>query len=207
MSKGWMAAALVRLYPAAWRREYGAELIDILLTQPLGLRVVADVAWSGLRQRALTAEPSTILGAASMLIILGAFLLAGGDTTAVLRPSAMTFPTVTVRFLDSDVYAFLLIGCGYRTYLRHRGTAKRSGVAAMKMSLIAGMPIMAGALLMTAALLDLRAPGASVEPTSAWAMFVAPLARLPGSWLWGMVGGQFGKWVARRQRTTAGSSP
>ena len=206
MTRDWMVATLLLLYPAAWRRDYGEELAGVLLERPLSPRVIADVVSSGLGLRARAAEPSTILGVASMLIILGAFVLAGDDTTAVLRPSAMTLPAVTVRFLDSDIYAFLLIGCGYWTYLRHRGTAKRSGVAAMKMSLIAGMPIMAGALLMTAAVLDLRVPGAPVHPPSAWDILVAPLSRLPGSWPWGSVGGQVGKWMVRRQTRAAASS-
>ena len=30
MTKDWLIAALLRIYPAAWRREYGVELTDIL---------------------------------------------------------------------------------------------------------------------------------------------------------------------------------
>jgi hypothetical protein len=201
MTKDWVVATLLRIYPAAWRREYGDELIAILQERPLGARVIADVAWNGILLRVRAAEPSTILGVASMLIILAGFVLTGGayGHDAMLRPSSMTFPTVTVAFLDSNVYAFLLIGCGCWTYLRHGETAKRAGVAAMKMSLIAGMPIMVGALLMTTAILDLSVPAAPLHPPSAWAMLVAPLARLPGSWIWGAVGGQLGKWIARRR--------
>ena len=202
MSKDWLVAALLRLYPAAWRREYGAELTDILLARPLSARVIGDVLWSGLRQRALTAEPSTILGFASLSIIVAGFVLVG-DT---LRPSSKTFPAVTVTFLASEVYAFLLIGCGCWTHLRHGGTAKRCGVAAMKMSLIAGMPIMAGALLMMIGLVGVGVPAAPLHYPSAWSILVAPLARLPEAWLWGTIGGQLGKCIARRrQRTVAGS--
>ena len=208
MTKEGVIAALLLLYPAAWRREYGDELTGILLSRPLGARVLADILWHGLVHRGRAAEPSTVLGVASMLVIVAGYVLTGrvygNGATAVLRPSAMTFPSVSVTFLDSRAYAFLLIGCGCWTYLRHRGTAKRSGVAAMKMTLIAAMPIIGGALLMTAALVDLRGH----HPPSAWAMLVAPLARLPGSWLWGALGGQFGKWIAARRRalTPAGSS-
>jgi hypothetical protein len=38
-----VVTALLRLYPAAWRNEYGAELTDILLTGPLSARVIGDV--------------------------------------------------------------------------------------------------------------------------------------------------------------------
>jgi hypothetical protein len=44
--------SLIRTYPEAWRREYGPELADILLASGLGPRVVANVLWSALRQRA-----------------------------------------------------------------------------------------------------------------------------------------------------------
>lgn len=50
-----IVAALVRLYPSAWRSEYGAELTDVLLARPVGRRV--------------TRVPrSTILGLAAMLL-------------------------------------------------------------------------------------------------------------------------------------------
>ena len=70
MTKDWLIAALLRIYPAAWRREYGAELTAILQGRPLGLRVMTDVLWNGLRLRVRAAEPSTILGLASMLFML-----------------------------------------------------------------------------------------------------------------------------------------
>jgi len=206
--KEWVVGTILRVYPTAWRDEYGEELAAILLARPLGPRVIADVLWNGLWQRARAAEPSTVLGVASMLIILAGSVLTGGaygrEATAVLQPTSMTFPTVTVRFLDSDVYAFLLIGCGCWTCLRHGGTAKRAGFAAMRMSLIAGLPIMAGALLVTASLLELTV-AAPLHPPSAWAMLVAPLARLPGSWIWGALGGQLGKWIVRRRMRAAAS--
>ncbi len=48
-------AGLVRIlllaYPLSWRREYGAELEDILLTGGIGPLVVGDVIVGGLTQR------------------------------------------------------------------------------------------------------------------------------------------------------------
>ena len=52
MTKDWVVVALLRIYPAAWRREYGVELKGILLGRPLGTREIADVAWNGVWQRA-----------------------------------------------------------------------------------------------------------------------------------------------------------
>jgi hypothetical protein len=209
MTKDWLIAALVRIYPAAWRREYGEELTGILSGRPLASRVIADVAWNGLWQRGRAAEPSTILGFAAMLIILARFVLVGAtyghDGTALLQPSSIRFPTVTVTFLSSEYYAYLLLGCGCWTYLRYGGTAKQSGMAAMRMSLIAGMPIIVGALLMMAGLLGVSV-SPRLHPPSAWSILVVPLARLPGAWMWGALGGQLGKWIARRALTPAGLS-
>ena len=196
-----VVAALLRLYPAAWRSEYGPELTDILRARPLGPRVIADVLWSALRQRGRAAEPSTILGLVSMLAIVGLFVEAG---VAWLRPSSITFPTVTVTFFESYLYPYLLIFCGCWTHLRHGGTAKQSGTAAMKMTLIAGMPIIVGALLMMAGIVNLRVSPGLLHSPSAWSVLVAPLARLPGAWIFGALGGQLGKRIARnRQRAGA----
>jgi hypothetical protein len=38
MTKEQVVAALVRLYPAAWRREYGEELTEILHHSPAAAR-------------------------------------------------------------------------------------------------------------------------------------------------------------------------
>jgi hypothetical protein len=79
------------------------------------------------------------------------------------------------------------------------------------MSLIAGVPIMAGALLMMSGLLDLRlldAHGAATIRPSALTILVSPLSRVPEAWLWGALGGFIGKCIARRRRavTPAGLS-
>jgi hypothetical protein len=208
-----IVTALLALYPAAWRNEYAAELEDILVARPLTSRVVADVVWSALRQRGRAAEPSTVIGLASMLVVLTGFVLTptsyGRSWTALLRPSSKTLPTVTVTFLASEFYVVLLIGCGCWTNLRHGGTLNRSGVAAMKMSLIAGLPVMVGGLLMALGLLDARFLGASLgAPRHApipLAMMVAPLFRVPESWIWGAIGGQVGRWMSRSRRTASSS--
>jgi hypothetical protein len=49
-------AMLVRVYPEAWRREYGAELTGVLRTTPMDARTIANVLWSGVRERAREAE-------------------------------------------------------------------------------------------------------------------------------------------------------
>src|SRR5262249_1716608 len=159
------------------------ELEDVLLMRPLTLRHVGDVVWSGLWQRVRGAEPSTILGVASMFVILTGFVLAPGrydheKWAAVLRPTTKTLPTVTVTFLTTEFYVLLLIGCGLATFIR-RGTVKGSGVAAMRMTLIACIPIMLGGLLYAGGLIDVIffRPGEPATPLSpsALAMTTAPL--------------------------------
>ena len=95
-------AVLLRSYPAEWRREYGAELADLLATQALGVGVVVDVLWSGFQQRMRSLEPAMPLAFTAMLGSFGlvvANVLAPqpyGGWTTVLEPSSMTFPTVRV---------------------------------------------------------------------------------------------------------------
>ena len=102
-----------------------------MLARPLTLGAMSDLAWNGLRQRGRDATPSTILGLASMLAVASGISVTGGsytqDWTAVVRPSLMTFPTITVTFLASNLYGFLLIICGGWTAVRLRGRRPRVG--------------------------------------------------------------------------------
>jgi hypothetical protein len=61
---------LLALYPAAWRREYGLELAEILNAGPLTARSAADVLWNGMRQRVVAPEPWALAAAVSLLIAL-----------------------------------------------------------------------------------------------------------------------------------------
>jgi len=196
MTRQRLAEALLRIYPDAWRREYGEELFDILISRPLTWRVAADVLAAGLRQRIRAAEPATVLGLATVLVILSQLALtaAGYRTpaTAMLRPTDMTFPTIAASFMVSPFYPWLLIACGWWTARRHPGySAKRCGVAAMRMSLIGGVPVLlAGVLLAVGSLTASHVGLGGFEP-SPLAVIVAPLARLPEAWLYGMMG----QWV------------
>src|SRR5262249_55116428 len=158
-----------------WRREYGAELWDVVLARPITLLGLADLGWNGFRQRSREMAPSTILGVASMLVVASGVVLSGGSYTqdwrAVIRPSSMTFPTITVRFLASDLYAILLMICGGWTWLRSNGTASASGLAAMRMSLFAGTPVILGGALLAMGAIDIRFvdPALNAAPNP-WAM-------------------------------------
>ena len=197
MTRQRLAEALLRVYPAAWRREYGEELFDILISRPLTWRVAANVLGAGLRQRIREAEPATVLGVATVAVLLSQLALraAGYNTpaTAMLRPTGMTFPTVAASFMVSLVYPWLLIGCGWWTAYRHSSySAKRCGTATMRMSLIGGIPVLvAGVLLAADAITAAQAGLGDVSPSApalSFAVIVAPLARLPEAWLYGWMG-------------------
>jgi hypothetical protein len=166
----------------------------------VGPLVIADVLWNGLRLRAQAAAPSTIIGLTWMLWILIGLVMEGGG--AMLRPTHRTFPTVAVTLMSSFYFIYLAIFCGCWTHLRYGGRARRAGFAAMRMGGIAGVPIMVAAVLMMSGLLELSFAGAQLPRPSPWAILIAPLARLPECWIWGALGGQIGKRVARNRQTT-----
>ena len=217
-----IVTVLLGLYPAAWRSEYGPELSDVLLARPLGARIITDVLWNGLRQRVRNAGPSTLAGLAVMLVILtgiGWNIAApqpyGRDWTGLLQPSSMTLPTIIVKPLASELYVLFLVGCGCWISLRG-GETVSPGVAAMRISFIAGVPIMLAGALILFGVMDVVVLGPGDTPTtfhehgfaytyysaerqapSALAVLVSPLFRLPASWIWGTVGGGLGRWISR----------
>ena len=65
---------LLRLYPHAWRAEYGAELRGMLLRRPLSAAIVVDVAMSALWQRVRAMEASTVAGIGLMLVTIAALV-------------------------------------------------------------------------------------------------------------------------------------
>jgi hypothetical protein len=203
--------ALLRSYPAEWRREYGAELVDLLATHPLGVRVVVDVLWSGFQQRMHSPEPATLLGFAAMLASLG-LLVANvvapqpyGGWTTVLEPSSMTFPTVRVSAVVREVFSVVFFFCGYWTYRRRGGSPSQAGRAAATLCLFAGMPVVALGTLMLLGVIGLSVvgPGGSALAQnglsftyysanghfpSPLSVILFPLSRVPIAWLWGSFG-------------------
>ncbi len=223
---------LLRLYPAAWRREYGSELADVLFHRPLSARVVGDVAWNALGQRLRDAEPAAHLGLGVMAIVATGVawnimlpMSAGRGLAAVLQDSSKTLPTVVVTPLASDLYVLVLVVCGCWTQLARPRSLSECGSAAIRLGAVAGIPVMLVGLLMLAGILHLRAVGPDVRPAtssdlgliftyytshahapSALAVLTAPLFRLPESWLWGLLGGRLGRAIGRRRQTPAASS-
>ena len=71
-----LVSALMRLYPKAWRKEYGAELATMLQARPLTHRVCSDVVRSAMWQRMRAIEGATWVGIGLMLITIVAIVLA-----------------------------------------------------------------------------------------------------------------------------------
>jgi hypothetical protein len=219
--------ALLRLYPAAWRQEYGAELADVLSQRPLTAGTVADVVQSAVVQRARYTEPSVRIGAGVMVFLFAGIVwniaapsLASHAFGAVLEDSSKTLPTVIVTPFASGLYVLMLIACGGWAQLRRRGPLSQSGMAAVRLGAVAGIPVMFLGVLMFLGLIHLHVVGpddaltrwsgrgwtytyytAQSRVPSPLAVFAAPLFRLPESWLWGLVGGRLGRAVARRRET------
>ena len=231
--KGRVVMLLLRLYPSAWRREYGDELSHLLLTRPLGPGTVADVVGSGVRQRIRSTEPATARGLAMMLVIICglAWNIAapspyGDASTEVLQPTTKTLPPITVKPLASVPYLLFLTACGCWLSLQNGSRVSESGMAAIRVCFIAGVPIMLAGTLVLFGVLGLTALGPGDAPTTfhehGWtytyysadhalttpqSIIVAPLFRLPESWLWGMVGGWLGKTrLFRRHRALLGEA-
>lgn len=120
----------LRLYPARWRAQYGAELEHVLSRRPLTPRAVFDVAASGAWQQLRLQEPWIVIGVPlaiwaglvwTILILWGAPVrLRGGS------PGGALFST------------FVLLATGCWTGLR---SGRGAGRAAMKVSLIATLPM------------------------------------------------------------------
>jgi len=178
-----IVANLLRVYPARWRAEYGAEFTHLLLSRPLSLLVAVDVVWSGLRQRARTADAATFAGLATMAMILAGLL----SNTVLLQDSSITLPRVVVKTFRSDLYAFLLIAIGCWIQVWRGGTASSSGKAAARVSFLGGLPIMAAGLLALFGVLDparLGYQGGARHPSPvSLDVFAAPLFALPQSFL------------------------
>jgi len=222
---------LIRIYPPDWRREYGAELAHVVAQRPLTPNAVFDLVWNGVRQRVHAADPGMLLGIVTMLFVLAGVIsnIAGWATPAgaiggAIRDSSMTLPSVTVAAFETNLFALTLVLCGSWTHLRSGVPPSGSGMAAVRLGAIAGLPVMAVALLILAGVIQLRVVGPS-DPLpyagSAWsytyvtsgshspswlAVFTAPLLRLPLAWVYGWIGGQMARVIVRRGHTDAFSS-
>jgi hypothetical protein len=214
---------LLRLYPKAWREEYGAELADMLLARPLTGRVCSDVVLSAMWQRTRSIETATWVGLGLMLAITGAvaanivepppYVWAPGQSISE-RPELADQVKLVQRPMRSELFVLVMAGVGFWSALRGK---PQPGRVAIRVWLIASLPLVAlGVAMMTGVLgyIELL-PGQTPLPfnerglvyvvykaplglpaSAPVAFLLSPLLRLPGACLWAIVGSSLGKKVA-----------
>ena len=220
-----LVSALIHLYPKAWRTEYGAELAAMLQARPLTARVCADVVRSAVWQHLRADRAVLLVGLILMLMTIGAIV-----GNVVDPPSFGYFwnrPTVPERIeflqqpLKSEVWVLFLVGIGFWTARRGNRSA---GWAAVQVSTIAALPLVATGVLMMFGYLDFVEIHPGQTPTAfhergilytfyqGWqqipgsapiVMLLSPLLRVPGAYLWGVIGGEVARRVFRSRRQTA----
>jgi hypothetical protein len=208
-----IVAALVGLYPARWKREYGDEFRDVLMRQPLEAVAVLDAVWNAMGQQVRNGEPWVIVGIPWLVLELFTQLL------NVLYPGpyqADSFHNVPVA---AQLIGWLLpLGIGYWTVLRDP-IGGHGGRAAMKSSLLITWPTCAIAMLYGLGVLRIIVLGPGDVPTTfhehgfaytlydhtrrpvAWAgLFVIPILQLPFTGAIGWLGGLAARFQARNSR-------
>jgi hypothetical protein len=229
--KSRIIAALLRLYPGAWRKEYGPELVDMLLARPLTAGVAGDVVWSAFRQRVSSTDLATRAGLAMLLVTLGACVWNVVDPAPYTPQTHAMVPDLYERVqilqqpLQSELYVLMLVAFSCWIILHRGGTTVQAGKAAMKMSFIAGIPLMVAGALILSGVLNITALAPGDVPTTfhehgltltyyttqndlpaPYALLFSPLFRLPESFLWGVVGAGLGRWLGQYRRRPATSS-
>ena len=210
---------LLRLYPHAWRGEYGDELRTMLLARPLSAAIVVDITRSAIWQRLRVVMPATWVGLGLMLVTIWAIV------SIMVAPPPYVPSAVGERIellqkpLQSEFYVLALFAIGFWTAVAGKQSPAR---AAMRASVIASIPLaLIGLLMLTGLLAHAElVPGQKIAMLNArgilypfykgiqqipapapLTLLLSPLLRLPGAWLWGTVGGSLGrKYVHWRRR-------
>ena len=222
-----LVSLLMRLYPKAWRKEYGAELAAMLQARPLTARVCGDVVLSALWQRTRAIEAPTWVGLGLMLAMTGAiaanivdpppYVWAPGQSISEL-PELADQVKLVQRPMRSELFVLVMAGIGFWSAL---GGKPQPGRVAIRVWLIASIPIAAiGVLMLSGALgyIELL-PGQTPPPlndrglvyvvykaplgipaSAPVAFLLSPLLRLPGACLWSFVGASLGRTFANWRR-------
>ena len=211
---------LMRLYPKPWRNEYGAELREMLDSSPLTAGVAFDVVRSALWQRMRATQIPTWVGLGLMLTITGAitenivdpppYLWSAGQSVSEL-PKLADQVNLVQRPMRSGLFVLVMAGIGFWTAWRGN---RQPGRVAIRVWLIASIPLVALGGLMMAGVLDYieLLPGQTPMPfdergfvyvvykaplglpvPAPVAFLMSPLLRLPGACLWTIVGSSLGR--------------
>lgn len=228
--KARIIAALLRLYPTAWLTEYGPELEGMLHAKRMTAGVIADVVVSALGQRIRSTDLATRAGFAMLLVTLTAVAsnVAAPPPyelqTNAMVPALAESVQILQQPLNSEVYVLMLVAFSAWFTLRRGGSLPEAGRATMKASFIAGLPMMVvGALILFGGLnlvtlapgdVPATAPGHGFTLTyyttrnvlpAPYVLLFSPLFRLPGSFIWGVIGGLIGRGIAQSRRRAVSS--
>ena len=215
---------LLRLYPQAWRNEYGAELTAMLQARPLTTKICGDVVRSAVWQRIRSIEPATWAGIGLMLVIIGAitanivdplpYVWAPGQTASE-QPDLAEQVRLVQSPMRSNLFVLIMAGIGFCSGLAAKPRPAR---VVIRVWLIASIPLaVLGVLMLTGVVGYVELfPGQTPVPfaergivyvvykaplgipaSAPVAFLLSPLLRLPGACLWGIVGASVGHTVAR----------
>jgi hypothetical protein len=186
---------LLRLYPARWRSEYGAEFANLLAARPLTVRefsnVVAHAAWQQLR----LGEPWLLLGVPATLVsLIGCAERVAGVPFAA-RDHGGNFAGAAIALT-----VFFATGCW--TMWRN---GKGAGRAAIWFNLLASSPYFLFGLAGVAGVLPIRTVDAN-ESANYWrgVLLTAPFFQIAVAGVAGWCGGLAARLVRRlHPRATA----
>ena len=217
--KTMVVAWMLRLYPKAWRAEYGDELSSMLLARPLSVAIVFDIARSAIWQRLRVVLPATWVGIGLMLVTIWAIVSTTMAPPPYVRSALSERIELLQKPLQSEFYVIVLFAIGFWTAVAGKQSPAR---AAMRAAVVASIPLALIGLLMLTGLLAYAelVPGQKIAMLNARAilypfykgiqqipapapltLLLSPLLRLPGAWLWGTIGGSLGrKYVNWRRR-------
>lgn len=213
--KSQFVAALVGLYPRRWKREYGAEFTDVLMSRPLHLSTVLDLLWNALGQQLRWGEPWLILGYPLLLFNLATILW------NILFPVAYIADSFSGGPFTQFIAWLLPLAIGYWTLVRDP-VKGHGGRAAMKNSLLITWPLCAIGILCGVGILRIIVLGPGDAPSTfhdhgfAYTVYDSmrrpmhwqpilclPFLQLPFAGLLGWLGGLAARAQARFRRNQA----
>lgn len=209
-------SALLRMYPARWRHEYGEELTGILMDKILGPSALFDVFRAATGQQLRVGEPWLILGVPLLIFNLAIMVWNTFNPATYVGSTLDASPAQRILFW----LPALCVGCW--TVLRNPEHGQ-PGMAAMKSALLTTWPVSLIALLAAIGVLSvvtlgpgdlpgrLSAHGLTItlydrlgRPTHLFPLFVLPIFNLPAAAVGGCIGGLSARvWLRLGRRKTA----
>jgi hypothetical protein len=128
-----LVRSLLRLYPSIWRNEYGEEIEELLLMEPLSASVIGDVLLNAARQHLRGDEPWKISG---LFLLTWSLFWTAWNSIAPLSPPSHSLFTRAEGCIDWLIY----FATGYWTVARGGNGVWRGASAAVRAALVGIMP-------------------------------------------------------------------